>query len=397
MDDTIKCNEFFKQILDKDPNFLKNLFGISEETRNILLECIREYQEKHDIDNAGYIESELIRRFLQPSPFLKEKVDIVEGPVSVYQMSSDEYPQIFYMFGDNHVKRSKCGNITRFHTWLKDTTVTSPVFIDVYLETPYIYKDYSSVNPSLATSYIQEFYVYFKDCFLHSKDPKYCQTSRFHYIDTRRISETPQQRRGSLYMYRNIYNLKTGEGDKEKVSDTNDYIDFVLNPNTFLRKRVKKQFDAIKDDRIRNIFETDFAACKVKFEKRIKYLKQNDRDYLEVDRILWDVRFYAQCLMDYYVIARCFRSFDKRRGYSRPSYNNIIYVGDSHIAEYFKILGKLGFHIVEKVPAKAKDNIKFQCLNISEIQQPLFYQRYIPPLRDLGGRAPPRSILEIAS
>ncbi len=89
---------------------------------------------------------------------------------------------------------------------------------------------------------------------------------------------------------------------------------------------------------------------------------------------------------DYYLIARCFRSYDKKEGYSRPSYNNIIYVGGYHGRTYLKILRKIGFNVDVSVPKnlesvkdsslKVKRGGTAQCLNISTLQQPLFRQRY---------------------
>ena len=88
--------------------------------------------------------------------------------------------------------------------------------------------------------------------------------------------------------------------------------------------------------------------------------------------------------MDYYLLARCFRTYKKKGGYSRPSYNNIIYCGAYHIETYVFLLDKLGFKIDAKVDQllglymyKPNSLTKMQCLDISKIKQPLFHQRYM--------------------
>nr|QBK85427.1 MAG: hypothetical protein LCMAC101_00140 [Marseillevirus LCMAC101] len=361
---------------DKYPDALKNLIGISKKTRNILLKVIEEFQKKHGVSQSGYIETELIRRFLRQSSFSKRKIREVEGPISVYQMSSDEYPQIFYLFGDNHIKKSDCGDITKFHTWIKDAIVNSPVFIDVYLETPYQYKDYPTLkHEHLVNSYIQDFYKDFKKCFVHFKNlPGYCQTSRFHYTDTRRIAETMKQRWGSTSSYEYIYEAKTRYKISSNVKEVNDYIDFILNSQSFLRKRIKKQFNAIRDDRIRDTIKREFAACLAKYKKGIRHLMVHEPDRFKALKVLWAISDYTICQMDYYLIARCFRSYGKKKGYSRPGYNNIIYAGHRHIKRYIKILQKLDFNLDAKVSPVRGDRL--QCLDLSEIKQPLFHQRY---------------------
>ena len=69
MDGYEKVVTFCKELRDvgKYPYSLKNLIGISDKTKNILLKVIKKYQKEHFSEESGFIESELIRRFLQPS------------------------------------------------------------------------------------------------------------------------------------------------------------------------------------------------------------------------------------------------------------------------------------------------------------------------------------------
>ncbi len=64
----------------------------------------------------------------------------------------------------------------------------------------------------------------------------------------------------------------------------------------------------------------------------------------------------------------------KTSEYSRPSYNNIIYAGDAHIATYMLKLRALGFTVDYTKHATTKYN--FQCIDIYGMKQPMFHQRY---------------------
>ena len=102
-----KVNE---EVFHRDPNYLKNLKGISEETKKTLLKVIEEFQNKYNSRDSRYVESELIKRFLLPDKFLKTRIKEVTGPISLHRMTHKYYPHIFYLFGDEHIKSSGCGN-----------------------------------------------------------------------------------------------------------------------------------------------------------------------------------------------------------------------------------------------------------------------------------------------
>ena len=403
MDDSKKCNDFFGKILAKDryPDYLKSLIDISDDTKRSLLECIRDYQEYHHQNNPGYIESVLVNRFLKPSPFLKKKFKKIRGPISLYQMShpnTSEYPQIFYLFGDYHDQLSKCPRYD-INEWLMDTIFKSPVFIDVFIESAYSYKKYHQLSPEglkSVDSYLLDTYFSFKDCFLKKHDP-ICQTSRFHYTDMRIIFETKQQADGYL-----ASSYPNKQVTAKIIHDLNAYIYFLLNKNSFVHKRIKKQFNNITDPDIRKTLERDFKECQEKYQENIKpinlyTLVQKGDPVPTMGQVIDSslLHDYSRCLMDYYLMARCFRTYAKGAKYQRPSYNNIIYTGGGHTVNYVDILLKLGFVIdFEKINFDAKDpdilekiasvGIKnwvksvpnFQCLDVSEMKQPMFYQRY---------------------
>lgn len=379
MDDYKKVVTFCDKLksVDECPYALKELSGISEETKKILLEVIKKYQKNHSKEKSGYIESELIHRFLEPTSFIREKITEIEGPMSVCQMSSDKYPHIFYIFGDYHVKKSNCGDIPKFYAWIKETIVNSPVFIDVYLETPYHYKNYASVkHEDFVRSYMGDFYQDFKNCFLHSKTENYCQTSRFHYTDMRRIFKTFELIVETNISYRDIYR-KEPETISYNIRIFNDLVDYMLKPDSIVNMRIRKQFNAIKHNHIKNTLIKEFTVYIKTYKDGIRHLELHESDVFEAEKVIQTLKTYRIHLMDYYLIARCFRSYDKKKGYSRPSYNNIIYAGWVHDDNYFKILKGLGYKTDIFIQDKPFNDKTFQCLDISKLKQPLFHQRYI--------------------
>nr|QBK86146.1 MAG: hypothetical protein LCMAC101_07410 [Marseillevirus LCMAC101] len=398
MDDSEKCNEFFAKILTKDrnPDYLKSLVqegGISDETRDILLECIRDYQRKNSESKPGYVESILVSRFLKNTlKFLSQDVAKVEGPVSLFQMSHPDYvtnPQIFYLFGDIHVKINDCRGY-KIDKWIKDTIMYSPVFIDVYIEIPYSYKKYPGISMRKLTSnnYLVDTYYSFEHCFLRKKSKDVCLTSRFHYTDMRMIFESVNQQIGYAMSMSDI--LIT----QEIMDYINSYINFLLDKNSFIHQRIQKQFDNITDPNIKRILEQSFQECQEKYQDYIKPISDSSIQSKASDVVNpKELLKYITCLMDYYLMGRCFRTY--KRGvfkYHRPSYNNIIYAGEVHRKNYVDILLKLGFvidfesinfdiKILEKVsPVDYVELMKsipdFQCLDVSGMKQPMFHQRY---------------------
>ncbi len=398
------CEDFFSKILakDKNPDYLKSLIGISRKTNHVLRRCIRDYQKEHDQYNAGYIESRLIRRFLKPSSFLNEKIQEVEGPVSIYQMSHPEYPQIFYLFGDIHVEYSRCSDTYNIIQWIGDTIRNSPMFIDVYVESSYVYKNYPRITSKETPNknYLSRIYHAFRDCFKkYEKEGTFhiCHTSRFHYTDMRSIFETEQQKEGYIIIMLN--ELVT----LENVDFLNAFINLLLNTNSIIHQRIQKQFNNITDSKIREKLEGYLKKCQELYQCKIKPIN--------IDLIKWPINpddhitardvvnrpaigKYEICLMDCYLMGRCFRSYTNGSKYHRPSYNNIVYAGAGHIRNYISILKKLGFEIgfkdVNFLPGKEhNDKMKqvgnekyyssipnFQCINVSEMEQPMFHQRY---------------------
>jgi len=185
---------------------------------------------------------------------------------------------------------------------------------------------------------------------------------------------------------------------RHNIQPLNDYIKFLRDGTSILAQRIKKQMSNIKNDTVRKTLKEDYLNCRRKNKGNIKPVEESDIGR-KVGDVIDNKEFhnFRMCLIDYYLMARCFRSYNTLEGvkYSRPSYNNIIYAGNEHIGNYITILSKLGFKIdfqsvnygqQEKdflstpgITDKQKlyDVIsKIQCLDVSGMKQPMFYQRY---------------------
>jgi hypothetical protein len=346
---------------------------------------------------------------------LSKNIKTVDGPISFYQMSHPALPQVFYLFGDMHVRGGGCSDKYLITEWLKDTIVNSPVFIDVYVETPYYYKNYPNetreyVNPVFTVSgglsrnyepdhYLRDIMIFTEKCSKKFKDDVMCQTSRFHYADLRKIFETEEQQRGFGILEETGHDPETSNWLLDKFEDTyiediNSYLKFLGNKDSFLYKRIRKQFSKIKDKKIRKVLEQSFSMCIKRNEKALKLIEKSwsiTPKFMEKRRLsksfhskFWEIIWYGICLMDHYLIARCFRTFNKiKKEYNRPSYNNIIYTGDAHTNNYIDILKKLGYIIdYQKINTNPKVGdttvvSTFQCLVFDkDFKQPMFSQRY---------------------
>jgi len=157
--------------------------------------------------------------------------------------------------------------------------------------------------------------------------------------------------------------------------------DLFMNKDSFLFQKINKQISNIENDIIKKNIENSFDECLK--DKKIDRLYIKQGTYIkEAYELLNDknrrkkLLIYSNCLMDYYLIARSFRSYEETYGYSRPSYNNIIYAGNTHVKKYVKILKKLGYDEHFKKSCTNSDDKSFQCLDISKMEQPMFHQRY---------------------
>jgi len=380
--DLIIIKTFCEQMSDNDnyPYALNQLSNLSDNIRDTLKGEIQKIKKNHNNSDAVLVESELIIRYFMSSRYRSLKFDIIQGPISVYQMSHDQYPHIFYLFGDIHYKESECTSEYEFIHWLNDTIVNSPVYIDVYIESSYIYKDYKYFDPSIRAkgTYLGDTYDHFKKCF-NKKSDKVCQTSRFHYTDIRNTFKSDDEYNG-WYIFTKGYLRNDSVWEQKDIPIITRFINNLELDDSVMNVRILKQFDNILDEKIKFKLISRFQACKKSLKKYIPSM--NPSNILKIDggkfnlKKFDDDKFmqYEMCYMDYYLMARSFRNYNQTQKYSRPSYNNVIYAGDEHIDNYINILTSLGFKMGFKY--NEDDAGLNQCIDISKMEQPMFYQRY---------------------
>jgi len=383
MRDLERVQRFCDQIKEKNtyPNALKNLNHISGKTKDILIKIIKKDIKRRLRSGIDCTELVLISRYLNPKPFLNEKFNKILGPTALYQLSSPDHPHIFYIFGDIHIKSGFCEEeVPTITKWIEETITSIPVFTDVYLEAPYTYKDYIAIELGQG-NYLMDNYNSFLPCMKQYPDKK-CKTSRFHYTDIRKMFVTESQSRGFLLML-----AQWAEGldswTKEEANCVSEFYTYFTDPNSLIYKRILKQINNVDDTGIKKFLHKDFKKCTKTFKDRMTKsqlptsnlsLKTAQKYILLMHPVLLS---YANCLMDYYLLARCFRTYKKVNGkYSRPSYNNIIYVGGTHAINYVRILVALGFKLEVDKETNGEGEKNFQCLDVSTMKQPMFHQRF---------------------
>lgn len=393
MEDIEKIEKLCESLKMKDPNFLKHLNDIGDNTKDIIVKIVdKVVNEEYDGRDApiSLVISELILRYLtlkQPTSLPKK----LKGPSFLYVMKHKTYPQIIYLFGEQHMKRGiRCADSVIITQFIREIMFMSPVFVDIYLETPYKHKGYDFLGISSFGEYLGDIEESLKECIYLDKSIEksspVCRTSRIHSIDIRRIMKSDKERKGYALLHEGFYGTlkKWGKKEHQKVRD---YLTYIYEKDSIIYRKIRKQIDNIKNLGLRSDLENGFEECIEGSADLETLLKINPNPKTSVTlaqtklKLMANKLFiYSSCLMDYYFITRMFRTYDKRSGeYNWPSYNNIIYSGDMHTKNYLVILEGLGFRITEsaedEVYSRDGKIVREQCLDVSKIK-PFFHQRY---------------------
>jgi len=372
MTDLENVEKLCEALQNEDPNFLKFLGDMSPETLEIIEKVSK---ENFGCENKGVI-AIMIHKFLTGKRFTMPKN--ILGPVSLVQMEHPNYPHIFYMFGDIHHKLGKCKNSTAINHFIRNIINNLPVFIDVYLESPYKYKDYRAVDlPS--GSYIYDTTKEFKKK-LYEAEFKKCPTSRYHYTDIRSLFETHKFDKGlvNLYVFDQWPVL-----NKEDYKEIFNFFAFFSDEDSIPVKRIIKQFSNIQIYEIREKLSKGFNDCLKRAKLSTEKMKLDLEPYENLDIPLYtssiekgllSILEYMNAVIEYYMLARVFRSYKKGTGkYNWASYNNILYTGRDHTFNMQDILEGLGFSVV--IMSAAMVGERYQCLDVSDVD-PMFHQRY---------------------
>lgn len=392
------------------PDTLRHLHGISELTKQTLAAVCNKYKDQESVQKVICL---LLSRFLNPSmgpsltdPFLQQSWNYLRGPVSVYHLTHPVYPQQYYLFGDTHILESKCPlpatskNTINFEKWILDHLNNSPVFLDIYLETPYRHHGmFFEVLMDPTKTYLGIFHEQFLDCWEMDKDQCQFPTGRFHYGDIRAFVNYQSHtgkisvREGDYLLH--FYDLMNFLNNKKldlyytlkkcPIFTKKAYDYFLIKHYLGIDRLVSKQMGNIANKDIKKIFLERYSQCKNIYHKIIRQVdvvkvinEARSIDDMKSGLQLFNLLLYMGCGMDFYLLARTFRRFKKRKDeYNLPSYNNIIYAGYAHVDKYVQVLLQLGYDLIYDRKSRKK-GVDFQCVDISEMEQPMFSNRYKP-------------------
>lgn len=400
---TEKIHMFKELLLDGHPDFLKPLKGIDDYGKqNILQVC----HPSVDHNTEQYTVCALASRYLNPTKeakrFLNRKYKSLQGPVSVYHLTSDEYPQEFYLFGDTHITTAQCPPVKPkntsawFYMWMALNFIYLPVSVDFYMETVYKRSGYTHTDPNLfKDNYLSQVYKEFEDCWgVDKTECRYGGIHRFHYTDTRMITSSNDHQPG-IHILRNLISrdLTLADMSGSIFNALQYYYQFLRNdPRSHI---IQKQIDAIGNEDISSLLRDKFQTAVESLSEEIQginvleavNISQSDVEFMMRIKVV-EVFEHEKDMMDIYLMARCFRNFhQKGQEYSWPSYNNVIYAGDEHIKTYVKFLTKeLGYKTQYKrtvgksfypgSTTSTKGEKYYQCVDISGMKQPIFKDRF---------------------
>jgi hypothetical protein len=373
--------------------------------------CASLKDEKKDIKRAekkSEVKSEMpITTKKSPHKFEEKKVDYILGPVSLTQHYSKKYNKIVYIFGDHHEDISVCPraekmNIAKYFAQI--FTGNLDKVIDVFLEIDLQGKlrEIRQISVPGQGYLFDDVVSEWKNCLLVHKELCEAKNIRMHYADPRRYEKSIGRLINELiFAIPELISLSlnplSGYEEKQHFLDIRKrllqaagrirrkYGDFDLKWPLEVTKGAK-QFANIEDADARRQIQDQFIDTNMK--KNLFSIKEVEDVINELyDGYLYSENFagdakaveqklrnvlqksldYTVPIMDFYLMSRVFRSFERKQGkYSEDPKYVIIYVGDQHARNYRETLDKLGF---ARGPEAFSNT---QCLDITKFHQPFF-------------------------
>ena len=332
-------------------------------------------------------------------------VDFIHGPITLSQHFSSKYNKMFYILGDIHERQKDChvprsavvSNISKF---LEETVkINEPRIIDIFLEVEFISKERPFRTKYLPRQgFLIDISSDWNDCLQIQKKLCKYKNLRMHYADIRRSGrhytdvETFEYLRESFETL--YYNLKRKQGQFRNLEDEEDFqADFGYTKDLIkkidikgLRKivrelKIDKQLDAISNRDVREAIEETFLTNGFYNPEFFDILHTEieplvDEAYASPSSAFDNLHqiglsfellvIWEAFLMDAYLIARAFRSFQIPEEDSRYI---IIYVGEFHANRYRTFLDNiLGF---ERIATSADH--QNQCIDLKSFSQPFFW------------------------
>lgn len=354
---------------------------------------------------------------------LIKHIDILTDIISLsyYQLNKIK----IYIFGEYHYPTDKCSisnNKMNVFDFIKLNIENIPKFIDIFTETAYITKEMKNTSSKVLkinSSPLVKFENEFKQCLSQQSEINKCLNIRFHNTDirlpiTKRLPFIPYIHNLMFHMDQEInknnfpFSPSARENSNNFIKYLNAYNKALLDPknseeisnytNAKSLPSLLKMYINLYNDVLNGKFNKQLLKVNPHIRDVLeKYMNEkfNELDfyYINFNNIrkfmntlsitIFPTKFQAKELnkytkynilaesifMDVYLMARVFRTFDKKEyQYSESPKNIIIYVGYKHSENYREILHKLKFKELFKTKAKYGEF----CIDISKLKQPLF-------------------------
>jgi hypothetical protein len=317
------------------------------------------------------------------SPYLDEKsnINVIWGPVSLTEWTSNKYNKRIYVFGDIHVNQGICPpkSIGEELPFFIDSVLKNnqDKTIDLFIEAPYIDKlDPKKYFPVLDCP-LNKFICSLQDCLQLRKETCRYKNARFHYADIR-------HHKSLRYLHDLFWDMKFVIEEKNPDLAGSLYLKLEKNipevrPSLLKESKIMKQIEAINDPEIIEILELKARVAlrnlAINFDKNsINNILKTIKEFaltkqLPNEKLLALLPKYHILInsmvgfMDIYLLARLFKSPDAK--------NVIIFVGETHATYYNNLFGKLGFILSGFSESKQRAK-NYQCVSLKPFKLPFF-------------------------
>ena len=361
-------------------------------------------------------------------------VKLIIGPITLTEHVSNKYNRHIYIFGDMHVNKSTCSPDKSNWSKMKIDDYIGEKILNTNKDK--VIDIFSEVNQSNSfvfnIFYLTNINYKFQPCYQSDrKDCKY-PNLRFHYVDIRGEKdafETLTYLRDLIKQLQYVNKVRNKLGNdfnniapKMKTFHNRSMVNHLkINPliitdifshdqydkllivieeiartnssdskikslklsNLLNYKKILKQVDAISNKEIK---EKLLEWLDKKFKEYVNFIdfngllttitlmKENHAFYPEnfIAKISNRLTMLGALIMDVYLLARLFKKFKQRdKEYAEETKYIVIYAGDLHSDNYREFLNILGFKVVQQTKSD-KEGKDFQCLDISQFDQPFF-------------------------
>jgi len=321
------------------------------------------------------------------------------GPVGIYHLEGDKN---ILLIADDHINNVKCSisssNSVAEHVSLLDfldhNITSSPEVVDFFIETDYVKngecKGYNIEGDLFLKHVIQHYLEYL------NADKTKCPDKhlRMHYCDVRSLLPhvTEYELRTSLMVLDilaadgNIFSLYE-ESSKWITRLSNSIIipeDWTqIESNLKIKNQLEKITNIELKAKLQDLFQTKRTLTQDKLVNYFTRLTELTKGrllhpFIALSSSIMDFicstlnqlndEYYTSyaSFMDVYLLARLFSP--------HTSKNVIIYAGYDHINTYVNLLSQLNYK-VKFQNTSHQENIDFQCVDISNLQQPIFHAK----------------------